>query len=162
MPYIISRLDAEAIVIGDGPERSRLEALARELGVEDRVSFLGARPHTDMPGLLSSGEVAVFPSLMEATSVAALESMACELPVAASHVGGLPELVDEEVGTLFLPADPDDLARAVVQLLERGDLASLGTKARDRVVERWSNDRLVERHLEIYAELLERRGMGDG
>jgi len=117
------------------------------------LSFLGARTHEEMPGLLCSGELAVFPSLMEATSVAALESMACGLPVAASRVGGLPEIVDDEVGTLFPPADPDALARAVVGLLERGDLAALGARARERVVERWSNDRLVERHLEIYREL---------
>ena len=113
IPYIAQRIDVEAVLIGDGPERARLEALARELGVEGRVIFLGSRPHAEMPGLLSSGEMAVFPSLMEATSVAALESMSCELPVAASRVGGLPEIVDSEVGALFEPAAPDSLARTV-------------------------------------------------
>jgi glycosyltransferase involved in cell wall biosynthesis len=153
MPYIAERVDVEAVLVGDGPERARLEALARELGVADRVVFLGARPHDEMPGLLSSGELAIFPSLMEATSVAALESMSCELPVAASNVGGLPEIVDDQVGALFEPASPESLARAVVGLLERADLRALGRRARERVVERWSNDRLVERHLEIYREV---------
>ena len=110
-----------------------------------------------MPGLLSSAELAVFPSLMEATSVAALESMACELPVAASRVGGLPEIVDEEVGTLFEPANPGSLAKAVVALLENPRRAELGEAARERVVQRWTNERLVDRHLAIYEDLVARR-----
>jgi len=76
------------------------------------------------------------------------------VPVAASRVGGLPEIVDETVGTLFEPADSSSLARAVAGLLRAGDLRERGTRARARVVERWSNDRLAERHLEIYEDLL--------
>jgi glycogen(starch) synthase len=144
----------EVAVVGDGPERPRLEALATELGVADRVRFLGARPHREMPGLLCSGEVAVFPSLMEATSVAALECMACGVPVAASRVGGLPEIVDASVGALFEPADPESLARAVTGLLCDAGLAGMGARARKRVVARWSNERLAERHLEIYEALV--------
>jgi glycosyltransferase involved in cell wall biosynthesis len=94
---------------------------------------------------------------MEATSVAALESMACELPVAASRVGGLPEIVDEDVGALFEPADPGALATAVVTLLESPRRAALGQAARERVRARWTNDRLVERHLTIYEDLIARR-----
>jgi glycosyltransferase involved in cell wall biosynthesis len=155
MPLIAARVDAEAMIVGDGPERARLQALTGELGVADRTRFLGARPHREMPALLSSAELAVFPSLMEATSVAALEAMACELPVAASDVGGLPEIVDGDVGALFAPGDPDSLAEAVVGLLQDPGLQERGRRARRRVVERWSNDRLVERHLEIYRELVE-------
>ena len=133
------------------------ERLAGELGVTDHVSFLGARPHADMPGLLSSAEIAVFPSLMEATSVAALESMACELPVAASRVGGLPEIVGPDVGALFEPANPSSLAEAVVALLESERLVALGKAAREKVVTRWSNDRLVDRHVAIYEDVVARR-----
>ena len=157
VPEIARQVDVEIAVVGDGPERASLERLASELGVADRISFLGARPHADMPGLLSSAELALFPSLMEATSVAALESMACELPVAASRVGGLPEIVDEGVGTLFEPADPGSLARAVVRLLESPRRAELGRAARERVTARWTNDRLVERHLTIYEDLIAKR-----
>lgn len=162
MPLIAERIDVEAVLVGDGPERARLEALAGELGVADRIRFLGARPNAEMPGLLSSAELSVFPSLMEATSVAALESMACELPVAASRVGGLPEIVDETVGGLFEPGDPASLAEVVVGLLERGDLASLGATARERVVARWSNARLAARHLEIYERLTRRPHTASG
>lgn len=157
LPLMAADVDIEAVLVGDGPEREKLEALAGELGVSGRMRFLGARPHGEMPGILASAELAVFPSLMEATSVAALECMACQLPVAASDVGGLPEIVDEGVGALFRPADPADLARAVVGLLRRPDLGALGTEGRRRVVERWSNARLAARHLEIYEDVIRRR-----
>jgi glycosyltransferase involved in cell wall biosynthesis len=157
LPVVAEQVDVEAVLVGDGPERGRLERLAREVGVADRIRFLGARAHAEMPGLLASAELAIFPSLLEATSVAALECMACGLPVAASNVGGLPEIVDDEVGALFRPADPHDQARVVVALLSRTDLPGLGERARRRVVERWSNARLADRHLEIYEEVARRR-----
>lgn len=154
LPLLAESVDVEAVLVGDGPERARLEALARDLGVSDRARFVGARPNAEMPGWLASGELAVFPSLMEATSVAALECMACRVPVAASRVGGLPEIVDESVGALFEPADPADLARTVARLLADPDLAARGAEARRRVEAHWSNDRLVDRHLEIYRALV--------
>jgi glycosyltransferase involved in cell wall biosynthesis len=80
--------------------------------------------------------------------------MACELPVAASSVGGLPEIVDGSVGALFQPANPEELAQTVVKLLLDPHLAGKGAEARRRVVEQWSNERLVDRHLEIYEALL--------
>jgi glycosyltransferase involved in cell wall biosynthesis len=157
LPHVRKELDVEAVIVGDGPERPRLEALARELGVGGDVCFIGTQPNRAMPGLYASAEVAVFPSLMEATSVAALEAMSCAVPVAASRVGGLPEIVDEEVGTLFEPADPRHLATRLVALLSRTDLARLGERARQRVVAHWSLQRLAHRHREIYAELVGRR-----
>jgi glycosyltransferase involved in cell wall biosynthesis len=157
LPEIARQVDVEAVLIGDGPERERLERLAAELGVTERVAFLGARAHAEMPGLLSSGELAVIPSLMEATSVAALEAMACELPVAASRVGGLPEIVDDEVGALFEAGNPGALARAVVALLRSSRLPEMGARARRRVVERWSNERLVDHHVAVYEQAIASR-----
>ncbi len=150
-----------ARLIGDGPERGRLEMLARELQVEESIEFVGARPHGEMPELLSSGDIAVFPSLMEATSVAALEAMACQVPVVATAVGGLAEIVSADVGALVPPKDPAALARAVVELLRDGRLRDKGRLARERVATRWSNDRLVERHLEVYRDLLAGRPVGE-
>ena len=156
LPMIVAGADVDAVVIGDGPERGRLEALAGELGVSDRIEFLGARPHTEMPGLLCSGDLAVFPSLVEATSVAALECMACGLPVAASAVGGLPQIVSDSVGGLFPAGEPVALATKVLELLADEDLAARGATGRTMVVGKWSNERLVDRHLEVYQALLER------
>lgn len=160
LPLIAAEVDVEAVLVGDGPEREKLEALAAELGVTDRITFMGVRPHSEIAGLLSSADLAVFPSLMEATSVAALECMSCELPVAASNVGGLPQIVNDEVGGLFEPADPEDMARRVVALLRRDDLPAVGAQARRWVVDNWSNARLAARHLEIYEELLAQRRAG--
>jgi rhamnosyl/mannosyltransferase len=143
-----------AIIAGDGPERARLEQLAKELGVAFDVEFLGPSPHERMPELFAAAEVAVVPSLMEATSVAALEAMACGVPVVASDVGGLPEIVDSSVGALVPPGDAGALAEAMVALICDPQRVEKGRHARQRVVERWSNDRLVERHLEIYRELV--------
>jgi glycogen synthase len=128
LPRVLELMDVEAVLVGDGPERGRLEALVAELGIGQAVTFLGSRPNTEMPALLAGADVAVFPSLMEATSVAALEAMSCGVPVAASRVGGLPEIVDEDVGTLFEPANPEAQAAALVQLLARGDLAARGAR----------------------------------
>ncbi|HSL72656.1 MAG TPA: glycosyltransferase, partial [Longimicrobiales bacterium] len=93
----------------------------------------------------------------EATSVAALEAMSCELPVAASNVGGLPELVDESVGTLFEPADPQSLAAGVISLARRSDRPEMGQRARQKVVQQWSLERLARRHQEIYRAVVAER-----
>jgi glycosyltransferase involved in cell wall biosynthesis len=157
LPLIRRELPVDAVFVGDGPEREKLEQIARELGVREACHFMGARANTEMPGLLASAEIAMFPSLMEATSVAALEAMSCEVPVAASNVGGLPEIVNESVGTLFEPGDPEDLARKLVALMTRPDLQAVGRHARERVVQRWSNERLARRHIEIYQSLVAER-----
>jgi glycogen(starch) synthase len=158
LPLLLERMPVEVVVLGDGPDRAALEARAERNGVAHAMRFLGRQPRESMPGLLCSADAAVLPSLMEATSIAALEAMACGVPVAASAVGGLPELIDEEVGTLFRAADPADLAGRVASLLEREDLPEMGRRARRRVVERWSLDRLVRRHEEVYRLLLEESG----
>lgn len=154
MPAILQgEPGVRAWLVGDGPERRRLESLAAELKLGESLRFLGRRTHDEMPALLSSGELAVFPSLMEATSVAALECMACELPVVATRVGGLPEIVDESVGRLVPPGDPGALAQAVLDLLRTPELGAMGKRARERVVSAWSNERLVARHVEVYRAL---------
>ena len=86
--------------------------------------------------------------------MAALEAMSCGVPVAASRVGGLPEIIDESVGTLFEPADPDSLAQALTAVLRRDSLREAGALARSRVVERWSVARLALRHEQIYETLV--------
>jgi glycosyltransferase involved in cell wall biosynthesis len=155
MPAIRELADVQAVIVGDGPLRTQLEALAERIGVSSAVRFLGAQPNSAMPGILSSADAVVIPSLMEATSVAALEAMSCARPVAASNVGGLPEIVDSHTGVLFEPADPDALAAGVLDLLRRGDRSEVGRTARERVVRNWSLERLAQRHIEIYTRLLE-------
>ncbi len=153
MPLLLRRRPVRLFVAGDGPQRQELESLARELGVESAVTFLGTRPAAEMPGILSSADVVLLPSLFEATSIAALEAMACERVVAASRVGGLPEIVDDETGTLFESRNPEDLAARVLGLLER-DRARMGKAARRRVVERWNTQRLADINLAVYRRVI--------
>jgi len=154
MPLITQAVDAKAIIVGDGPERVKLENLSLMLGMASKIDFLGSRNHEDMPDLFNSAHLAILPSLMEATSVAALEAMACGIPVAASRVGGLPELIGEDVGGLFRPRDSRSLAETVLTLLSRRDFLTLGNNARQRVLKNWTNAHLVERHLEVYESLI--------
>jgi glycosyltransferase involved in cell wall biosynthesis len=79
--------------------------------------------------------------------------------VVATRVGGLPEIVGEDVGTLVTPGDPEALANGVVKLLEERDLPAMGRRARERVIARWTNARLVTRHLEIYEDLVAGRSV---
>jgi len=157
MPMILERHDVNLYLLGDGPLKESLQALCIELGVAEKVHFLGARPHSAMPALISSADVIVIPSLIEATSVAGLEAMACERPIVASNVGGLPEIIDSEVGVLVPPMDPKALAKAVSDLLSlpEADLRRMGKAARERVVERWSVPALAKRVLSYYREAAE-------
>ncbi|MFO7675275.1 MAG: glycosyltransferase family 4 protein [bacterium] len=156
LPLILRDTPVHMYMAGPGPLRADLEAHARELGVERDVTFLGAVPHERMPGILSSADIVLIPSLMEATSIAALESMACERVIAASRVGGLPEIVDDEVGVLFEAGNAADIAARVGVLLGR-DRAAMGRAARSRVERKWSSARLADHHLDIYRRLIDSR-----
>jgi glycosyltransferase involved in cell wall biosynthesis len=110
------------IVAGEGTERASLEREARDLGVSDRVAFIGFR--TDTAALLARADVVVLPSLNEGLPLAVLEAMAAARPVVATAVGGTPEIVhDRETGLLVPPADPAALARAIGELLADRPLA---------------------------------------
>jgi glycosyltransferase involved in cell wall biosynthesis len=153
LPLILKHTPAQLYMVGPGPLLSELQSLARELKVAESVTFLGSVPHEDMPGILSSADIVLIPSLMEATSIAALESMACERAIAASNVGGIPEIVDQDVGLLFEAGNVEEIADKVRQLLAM-DREGMGRTARRRVVDRWSAKHLADRHMEIYHQLL--------
>lgn len=155
IPLIKEKITVRLYIIGDGPLHQQLEELSRNLKVEKWVSFLGAKPNNMMPGFLSGADIVVIPSLLEATSVAALEAMSCERVVAASAVGGLPTLIDEKVGILFKSGDVNDLAEKVIQLALREDKEKMGRAAREKVLRNWSWENLTEKHLNFYQSLIE-------
>jgi glycosyltransferase involved in cell wall biosynthesis len=155
MPRILENERARLYLIGEGPLGGDLKRLARRLGVADQTVFLGTIPNAKIPAYLSSADVVVIPSLVEATSISALEAMSCEVPVAASRTGGLPEIITEDTGVLFEKGNPDDLARRVVDLLRDPNAKALGRRARERVVAEWSVRRMAEVHEEIYRELID-------
>ena len=108
---------AKIVLVGDGPERGRVEALAREAGIAEHVEILGELD--DVRGLLSVADAFLLPSAQESFGLAALEAMACGVPVVASRVGGLPEVItDGLTGYLRDPDDHEGMAAAVLDLLD--------------------------------------------
>lgn len=127
-------------IVGDGPDRSKLEDLARRLGIAHSTTFVGSVPHSGVPAELAELDVYVALSRSESFGVAVLEASAAELPVVVSSVGGLPEVVDNEVTGLVVP--PDDVAAAasaIERLLVEPELgAQFGRAGRAMVVDRYS------------------------
>jgi glycosyltransferase involved in cell wall biosynthesis len=145
---------AQFVLAGDGPERGRLEALAAELGLGDRVSFLGLR--SDVPRLLASCDVVVLSSINEGLPVAALEAMAASRPVVASAVAGtLEAVVDGETGLLVPEGDPESLAAALRSVLDdRAQAMRMGAAGRARVVAKFAQQEMVDRVSSVYEQLL--------
>jgi glycosyltransferase involved in cell wall biosynthesis len=111
--------EATLFLVGDGPDRARLESVARELGVGHRVRFIGAVPQTDLPRYYSAADALLLASSREGWPNVLLEAMACGTPVVAARVGGTPEIVTSPAaGLLFEPRTVDALGTAVRQLLE--------------------------------------------
>ena len=158
IPLLKDRVDVKVHMAGDGPLRGHLENLAVELGVRERIVFMGSVSNDEMPGVYSSADLVVIPSLVEATSIAALEAMSCERLVAASRVGGLPEIIDEKVGLLFPPASPEAIADAVEKASRMTEAEAMGREARRRVDEKWSIRKMTDIHEDIYWKLLEEGG----
>ena len=143
----------KVLVAGDGPERARLEEGARRLGVADTVLFLGIR--RDVPAVLAAVDVAVLSSDYEGSPLSVMEYMAAAKPVVSTRVGGVPELVQEDVhGLLVEPRDPEALAEAVARLLRDPALAKrLGTEGRKRQQREFSLEAMVGRIEDLYEEL---------
>ncbi|MBX6377828.1 MAG: N-acetyl-alpha-D-glucosaminyl L-malate synthase BshA [Clostridia bacterium] len=156
---VAKHLPCRLALVGDGPEREIALAEARRAGVGDRVIFLGEQ--TDVVGVLSQADLFLLPSAQESFGLAALEAMACQVPVVASRVGGLPELVEDGVTGYLCP--PDDLAcfirRSLAVLLEPDHARALGREARRRVLERYAAEDAVSRYEDLYAAVAAR---GDG
>ncbi len=144
---------AVAWVAGGGPLRPELERLAGSLGVADRVRWLGFC--RDVPRLLAAGDLFVLPSHFEAFPGALLEAMAAELPVVASAVGGIPEILgDPPAGRLVPPGSARALAAAVAALLDAppAERLALGAAGRARQQQRFGLAAWSERLLEVYRE----------
>jgi glycogen(starch) synthase len=158
LPDIRSRCPrARLVLIGDGPERTHLEAQSVALGVGDALELTGWVPPARVPERIGAASLVLVPSRAgEAFCLAALQAGQMGRPVVATRVGGLPELVlDGETGVLVEPDDPAALGRAAVRLLRHPEvLDRMGRRARSWTGEAFTHDRYIEEYLELYRRLV--------
>jgi glycosyltransferase involved in cell wall biosynthesis len=146
--------EAMFVLAGEGPRRAELEARASQLGVGERVRFLGRRE--DVPRLLAACDVFCLPSLYEGSSLAVLEAMAAGIPVVSSAIGGTEELIEDGAGGLLVPpGDAPALAAALRRVLGDADLRrELAAKARERVDQGLTREQNAEHVTSVYGALL--------
>ena len=145
---------ARLVLVGDGPDRPRARERAEELGVEDKVLFLGK--HASVDELLSCCDLFLLPSESESFGLAGLEAMACGAPVVASSAGGLPEVVvDGESGHLLPVGDVEGMAAAAVAILsDETTWRRMSASARETAVSRFEADMVVPVYEDFYREVI--------
>ena len=142
------------ILVGDGPERGKVEQICRERELCNAITFIGSLPLIEE--ILVGADLFVLPSETESFGLAALEAMSCEVPVIATTAGGLPEVVvDGETGYLRPVGDVDAMAQAALDLLaDEGKRQAFASAGRKLAVERFSQDVIVGRYRELYERVV--------
>lgn len=141
-------------VVGDGTLKGRLERLAQDLSLRERIIFLGAR--RNIVEILSQIDIFVLPSLWEGLGLAALEAAAAGKPIVASRIGGIPEIIEHEVtGILVEPKNVKSLADGLERmLLGEVEAKEMGKRAREVVVQKFSVEKMVREYEKLYEELV--------
>jgi glycosyltransferase involved in cell wall biosynthesis len=146
-------IDCRLRIVGDGPERQRLQDLADKLQVSSLVSFLGVRSRHEVAGLMRDADLFALSSLWENQPVSLIEAMACGLPVVAPAIGGIPEIVQPEAGALFEPGNASDLAEKLAGLV--GNLDHFSPAAGSRyAAETFSLETVGAKFAKIYQQIL--------
>jgi glycosyltransferase involved in cell wall biosynthesis len=145
---------ARLLLVGEGPERDKTQALVRERGLGNRVQFLGLRK--DISRLLRAADVFLLTSVSEGIPVTVIEAMAAGLPVVATRVGGMAEVVEHHrTGLLAEARDDAGLAAAILQLTEDCAVGRrMGELGRARVEKMFTENHMHEQYLEIYQQVL--------
>lgn len=148
-------MPAVLLMVGDGPDRDGAQRLARELGVARDVRFLGKQESIEH--FMSCADLFLFPSEYESFGLAALEAMACEMPVVTSRAGGLPEVIDHgRTGFLAPVGDVEEMARLAIGVLARPrEARELGAAARASVTERFRPRYVVDQYVSLYERTME-------
>jgi N-acetyl-alpha-D-glucosaminyl L-malate synthase BshA len=151
---VLKTTEARLVMVGDGSERSQAEHRARCLGVFERCSFVGKQPK--IVDYLSASDVLLLPSEQESFGLAALEAMACEVPVIASRVGGVPEVVtDGETGFLSEVGDLEKMSADAARLLADEEMRrEMGRHARESAISRYSTDLVIPQYINFYERVL--------
>lgn len=147
-------IPSKLLLVGDGPERSSCELLSYELGINNDVLFLGKQ--ADLVKIYSASDLMLMPSQSESFGLAALEAMACEVPVVSSNAGGLPELVDHGVtGYMSEVGDIEQMAYYAIELLRNEKKRrKFALAARQRAVDRFPAGKIVEQYEAYYEKVL--------
>jgi glycosyltransferase involved in cell wall biosynthesis len=148
------RPGSRLLLVGEGSLQSDIEELVRQAGLAGRVQFLGVR--RDVPELLSAGDAYVLSSAWEGMPVAVLEAASVGLPIVATRVGGVSEVVEDGVtGMLVAPSDPAALAAAMIQMeaLQHESRERMGQRGRALVVERYGTEQVLQMWENLYSEL---------
>lgn len=147
--------DTQFMIAGDGSLRAALEKEAGQLGLHGRVRFLGAYENSAVPCILQGVSVVAVPSLSETFGIVALEAMACGVPVVASAVGGLAEVVsDGETGLLVPPRDPAALAAAIARLLDEPALRKRLGRAGREFARRHPPGQIAAQTMSVYKRVI--------
>jgi len=151
---IAEAIPAKLMLIGDGPDRSTAEYLARKLGVSDRIHFLGKQDNVNE--LLPNADLMLMPSEMESFGLAALEAMACRVPAIATQVGGVPELINDGVnGLLFDVGDVEAMAMAAIDLLQdQPRLDAMSAAARKTAQDHFCATTIIAKYESYYRQIL--------
>jgi len=149
------RADVKMILVGDGPDRAELEARARAKDRSDDIVFLGN--YAAIEELLPCADVFLLPSSNESFGLAALEAMSCGVPVVASRVGGLPEVVDHgKTGYLLRVGDAGAMAEAAIGIVTSEDLRKkMGAGARAHAIKKFNVDSITRQYEQVYERLVE-------
>ena len=156
LTLVVSRHEAVLNIIGAGSRLPQYQALAEELGVSQKVRFLGFVEHQDMPSQYQQADLFVLPSRRESFGLVLAEAMACGLPVVATTTGAIPEVVEDGVtGVLVPPDDPEALASAIGSLLNDPEkMKTMGAQGKARVQRHFTWDRVATRAIEGYERAL--------
>ncbi len=150
------RSDVKFVVAGDGPMRTQLMSLARDLGLGEKILFTGRLSDDELYRAMKIADAVVIPSRYEPFGIVALEAMAAAKPIVASNVGGLSELVvDGETGVLVPSEDPHALAEAIERVLDNPRSREMGYRGRRRVEELYRWGQIVRHLLATYERVLE-------
>ena len=154
---VSKKINCKLLLIGDGPERPKAEKLVKDLGMSKRVHFFGNVKNVQE--ILGKSDLFLLPSEDESFGLAALEAMSCEVPVVASNIGGLKELISHGVdGYLIEVGDVEALAQYSLKTLQDPKLRDeLGKNARQKVLKKYTPDKIVPKYENLYNETLKEK-----
>ncbi len=145
------------LLVGNGSERQKLEYIVKKAGLGHKVNFIGQVDNNKIPGYMAISDIFVLPSLSEGFSVALLEAMASGLPIVATKVGGIPEVVEDTVnGFLVDPKNPEQIAEKVLLLLKNEKLRQNISENNKRKAQKYSLKNKASKLLKIYSICLKK------